>query len=447
MSFLDKLFLTGIATAIKTPTQLVDVSSDEPTLNQILKITSTAPLRATWEPDAGGLVSTVFGRSGAVVAALNDYAASLVQNDSAVSGATVKAALETLAAAILSIPPAPVSSVFGRTGAIAATLGDYVASKITNDSSVSGATTKDALNALLAAIPSVPVSSVFGRTGAIAATAGDYTTSKITNNSSVSGATSKDALETLQASIAAGNALVPYIVAPATPNAFDDEFSSGSADLATRGYTVVNASGTTLTRSGDINPWDATGPAGNTYWSTIIGSWLFFQGAPGVQVSVYKTITLAAGDTYFCRMVGTYNIADTASSRFNEFGLYLPSGAALDDNNRVFSTVRDDTSTAMLIYDFARLTGGVAGGVTGRQALGGHDIRGVHFASGTTHQVFAVDAQNGQPKVQEVTGCPAAASLTRVAFRNLFTNTGGRTPQICGIDFFRKKTSDAWLIP
>lgn len=46
--------------------------------------------------DAADAVSTVFGRAGAIVAALNDYAASLVNNDSNVTGATVKAALETL---------------------------------------------------------------------------------------------------------------------------------------------------------------------------------------------------------------------------------------------------------------------------------------------------------------------------------------------------------------
>lgn len=47
----------------------------------------------------GGAVSSVFGRIGAVVAALNDYAASLIDNDSGVGGATVADALNTLGAA------------------------------------------------------------------------------------------------------------------------------------------------------------------------------------------------------------------------------------------------------------------------------------------------------------------------------------------------------------
>jgi hypothetical protein len=44
----------------------------------------------------GGLVTSVFGRVGAIAAALNDYAASLIDNDSAVSGATVADALDSL---------------------------------------------------------------------------------------------------------------------------------------------------------------------------------------------------------------------------------------------------------------------------------------------------------------------------------------------------------------
>lgn len=43
-----------------------------------------------------GAVSSVFGRIGAVIAALGDYAASLVTNDSNVAGITVAEALNTL---------------------------------------------------------------------------------------------------------------------------------------------------------------------------------------------------------------------------------------------------------------------------------------------------------------------------------------------------------------
>ena len=53
---------------------------------------------------AASAVTSVFGRSGVVVAAVNDYDASEVNNDSGVTGATVKDALETNAAAIAALP-------------------------------------------------------------------------------------------------------------------------------------------------------------------------------------------------------------------------------------------------------------------------------------------------------------------------------------------------------
>jgi hypothetical protein len=103
------------------------------------------------EPTAGvAPVLSVFARIGNVVAALNDYAASLIANDSSVAGATVKDALNALLAAI---PSVPVSSVFARTGAVVAALNDYAASLVANDSSVAGATVKDALNSLAVKLP------------------------------------------------------------------------------------------------------------------------------------------------------------------------------------------------------------------------------------------------------------------------------------------------------
>jgi hypothetical protein len=75
-------------------------------------------------------VTSVFGRVGAVVAMLNDYAASLVDNDSSVAGATVADALDTLAGLLAGLQ----------------------ASAIANDSSVAGADVAAALDNLAAAI-------------------------------------------------------------------------------------------------------------------------------------------------------------------------------------------------------------------------------------------------------------------------------------------------------
>jgi len=98
-----------------------------------------------------GAVTSVFARTGAVVAAASDYDASQIDNDSGVTGATVAAALDTLDAA-----SAPVTDVFGRTGMVVAAASDYDASQIDNDSGVTGATVAAALDTLDAGIVQLP---------------------------------------------------------------------------------------------------------------------------------------------------------------------------------------------------------------------------------------------------------------------------------------------------
>ena len=104
----------------------------------------------------------------------------------------------------------PVQAVFGRTGSIVATTGDYTTDEVTEatnlyftdarvatvigttdinslaDISITGIADGEVLiynsatsNWENGAIPSAPVSSVFGRTGAVAAQTGDYTTSQV----------------------------------------------------------------------------------------------------------------------------------------------------------------------------------------------------------------------------------------------------------------------------
>ena len=104
----------------------------------------------------------------------------------------------------------PVQAVFGRTGSIVATTGDYTTDEVTEatnlyftdarvatvigttdinslaDISITGIADGEVLiynsatsNWENGAVPSAPVSSVFGRTGAVAAQTGDYTTSQV----------------------------------------------------------------------------------------------------------------------------------------------------------------------------------------------------------------------------------------------------------------------------
>ena len=106
----------------------------------------------------GGAVTSVFGRVAAVVAALGDYSAQLISYAGAVPAVTqVKAALDSLQAQISALPAAPVASVFGRFGAIAAVLGDYSAQLISYAGAVPAVTqVKAALDSLQAQISALP---------------------------------------------------------------------------------------------------------------------------------------------------------------------------------------------------------------------------------------------------------------------------------------------------
>lgn len=238
----------------------------------------------------------------------------------------------------------------------------------------------------------------------------------------------------------------PFVDLPATPDAFDDEFSSGSPDLSERGYTIKTAGGTTLTRpsgsAGNIQPWDTTGPTGNTYWSQIIGSWLFVQPPVSTQIFIYKSITLAAGDTYFCRVGSPYRFDSSGAGKYQEVGFYAASGGNPDPNNRVYVSIYE-TATNMN-QDMQRVTGGAFAG-TSRAIYNSHDIRGVRWASGTSFFPFTADSSNGQALINSPAG---AINGSSVAFFNitLTQGAGGTTPQVIGIDFIRKKTGNAWIV-
>ena len=299
-----------------------------------------------------GPVSSVFGRVGAVVALLGDYAASLVTNDSGVTGATVKDALDELAAEIAAIPPAPVSSVFGRIGAVVAAVNDYAASQVNNDSTVTGATVKDALqqlradilaivatiaaltssdignasavagatvtaalNALLAAIPAVPVSSVFGRVGAVVAAVNDYAASQVSNDSSVAGATVKAALNTLLSSggaVASVFGRTGAVVAAANDYAasqVNNDSSVTGADVKAALNTLLAAIPTSTVAAflADIPPSSPPSqndefPAGavNARWSTWDGGGILTATctASGLKLSITSTAATQAAGIY-----------------------------------------------------------------------------------------------------------------------------------------------------
>lgn len=103
----------------------------------------------------------------------------------------------------------------------------------------------------------------------------------------------------------------PYVRPRVSPNAWDDEFDSGSADLATRGWEINNAfTGTTMTRVGDIvDPSKAsTTIAVGTYRSTIIDSVLYIQCNEATPAAGSQGIFITKASTgnwkYATRIVG-----------------------------------------------------------------------------------------------------------------------------------------------
>lgn len=80
-----------------------------------------------------------------------------------------------------------------------------------------------------------------------------------------------------------------YLSPPASPNALDDEFKSGSSVLSARGFSCVNATtGATMTRVGEVLQ-AAPGLAANEYRSTLNASGMLIQA--GSEMVVYKNVS------------------------------------------------------------------------------------------------------------------------------------------------------------
>lgn len=89
-----------------------------------------------------------------------------------------------------------------------------------------------------------------------------------------------------------------YLEPPLAPHAFDDEFSSGSADLAERGWIIRTGTTALLTRAGEVllgvGGFESTQPAGVspvTYRSSIIDGKLLLQLPDLADVFIYKAVS------------------------------------------------------------------------------------------------------------------------------------------------------------
>ena len=154
-----------------------------------LDITGDANLTGAYRVNGVAIVtgvSSVFGRVGAVTAQIGDYTAAQVTNAVSTLGTYADPAwLTQLSWSKLTGVPTLVNSVFGRTGAVTAAVGDYTAAQVTNAVSTLGTYADPAwLTQLswgkLTGVPTL-VNSAFGRTGTVIAATGDYTAAQVTN--------------------------------------------------------------------------------------------------------------------------------------------------------------------------------------------------------------------------------------------------------------------------
>lgn len=139
-----------------------------------------------------------------------------------------------------------------------------------------------------------------------------------------------------------------YLDAPLSPNAFDDEFDSGSPDLATRGWTFRNmTTNTMMTRVGDIYPYEYSWKGGvsvlgaNEYRSRIQNGRLVLQLSAEVtnDYLCYKAITLpTSSDTHggvvWGRLASARAFEGSGTHGFTGVGMYADASGFPDLANR-----------------------------------------------------------------------------------------------------------------
>jgi hypothetical protein len=122
---------------------------------------------------AGSTVTSFNGRTGSVVSVSGDYSATQVSATpfGTIAGTTVQSQLQQIDARISS---APVTSVFGRTGAVTANTGDYTATKITSTATgdVSATNAQSAIAELASEKVNASTTSTISGTKTFSSTAG-----------------------------------------------------------------------------------------------------------------------------------------------------------------------------------------------------------------------------------------------------------------------------------
>ena len=245
----------------------------------------------------------------------------------------------------------------------------------------------------------------------------------------------------------------PYIDPPLVAGPLDDEFDTGSADLAVRGWTVKNGSNVTMTRLGDIQPWNkATSLSGTQYNSTLVGSTIQVQVALGVQINIYKAVTIASGggNLYWARISGPkYASGAALDNNYAGVTLNYSSGGNPDLNNRIFTQSFTSGTNSVVTQQRGRVVAGAVTATTRTSNIGDLDLYGIKLRSGTTDwDAFAADSRTGSV-TSEIINTLSATSMAFVVMYFVAAQTTGTATdnsQIFTIDFFRSGSgATSWI--
>ena len=285
------------------------------TAGQVLTADPALPGKLKWAA-AIGAVPSVFGRTGAIVAAAGDYTAAQVTGavDQAASYADPAWITSLAWGKIAGAPPTGVSTVFGRAGAVVAALGDYTAAQVTNAADITQSYNNPAwINSLaynkLTGVPATFAPSAHVHDAADIAT-GRLATARL--GSGVADATVYLRGDGTWAAVAGsgGGAVTSVFGRAGTVVAQTGDYTAAQitgalADPMTAKGDIISRTITAATRvpvgaDGQVLQADSASPAG-VKWAPVSGSWVDPTSAKGdllVRDSVAITRLPVGTDTY-----------------------------------------------------------------------------------------------------------------------------------------------------